>query len=214
MDGIIQEHLTETVSVKVIEVKKNNGIVLDWLTILKTGELIAPTIYLNDYYQEHQTRAMKLSEVVQGIIKIYEENYMPNMIDGETFTDFENVKNIVCFKLINWERNSGLLEKIPYVPVLDLAMVFYVLIDNRECGEMTALVTNEHIDYWKVGVEELKDLAVSNSQRLLSAEIKTMQEVMLDIVMNDSGESNAAEQVGELFSEEDAHPMYVLTNSV
>ncbi len=106
---------------------------------------MSPTIYLNDYYREYRDGTVQVPAVVQDIIRIYEENYMPTMVDGKMFTDFENVKEIICFKLIRLERNGELLKEIPHVPVLDLAMVFYVLIKNSERGEMTALVKDEHL---------------------------------------------------------------------
>lgn len=40
--------------VRVQEVQKNNGLVLYGLTIQKTGVNIAPTIYLDSYYEEYR----------------------------------------------------------------------------------------------------------------------------------------------------------------
>ena len=39
--------------------------------------------------------------------------------------DFENVKDRVCFKLINKDRNAELLSDMPYIEFLDLAVTFY-----------------------------------------------------------------------------------------
>ena len=39
--------------------------------------------------------------------------------------DFEKVKDRICFRLINRDKNRSFLEKVPYIPVLDLAACFY-----------------------------------------------------------------------------------------
>ena len=48
--------------------------------------------------------------------------------------DFENVKDRVCFKLINKDRNAELLSDMPYIEFLDLAVIFYVLVSEDEMG--------------------------------------------------------------------------------
>lgn len=53
------------------KVTKNNGLTLDGLVIKATDTNIAPTIYLNGYYERYKDGAMKLSDVVESILDTY-----------------------------------------------------------------------------------------------------------------------------------------------
>ena len=55
---------------------------------------------------------------------------------------FKNAAKIV-YKLIHAEENAELLEQIPHVCVLDLAIVFYVLLDVSKSGTATILITDD-----------------------------------------------------------------------
>lgn len=55
--------------VTVNKVTKNNGLTLDGLVIKATDTNIAPTIYLNGYYERYEDGAMELSDVVESICK-------------------------------------------------------------------------------------------------------------------------------------------------
>ena len=56
--------------------------------------------------------------------------------------DFENVKDRVCFKLINKDRNAELLSDMPYIEFLDLAVIFYVLVSEDEMGTGSITIHN------------------------------------------------------------------------
>ena len=48
----VTEGAGEDAEITVHRVPKNNGVVLDGLTIMKKGRNIAPTIYLDSYYEK------------------------------------------------------------------------------------------------------------------------------------------------------------------
>ena len=86
----VSEVLGSEVIVELQEVTKVN-LSLDGLTIRKRNESIAPTIYLNQYFNQfNDGRAM--DDIVQDIIRVYENNQPENIKDvfkTEDFYDFD-----------------------------------------------------------------------------------------------------------------------------
>lgn len=198
--------------VKVQKVTKNNGIILDGLSIHKWTANMAPTIYLNTYY-EQLGENMTLAEITADVVSIYHKNPCILNYTADAFVVFDNIKDKVVFKLIQAESNKELLMDIPYVEFLDLAIVFYLLLDENNMGQMTALVHNSHLEVWNISKEELYQLAQVNTPNLLPAKIKTMNEVMREMWKEEFDGQLDLDIIGALFHDTpDKSPLYVLTN--
>lgn len=117
------------------------------------------------------------------------------------------------FKLIQADSNRELLVDTPNVAFLDMAIVFYLFLDQSEMGQMTALIHNSHLGVWNTTEEELYRLAKINTPKLLPAKIKTMKEVMDEMLMEQFGELSETDIIGELLEDmPDKLLLYVLTN--
>ena len=139
---------------------KNNGLKLDGLTILAGDTNISPTIYLNCYYDKFLQNG--LDAVVKEILEVYEQNKPKESVDISFFMDAEKVRHIIKMKLINYERNKELLEKVPHIKYLDLAIVFYAEVENTLEGVGTILIHHHHMSFWNFTVEDLHDFAKEN----------------------------------------------------
>ena len=179
--GAIEELCTDCM-VSVNEVTKNNGLTLTGITIKSKDSNLAPTIYLNDMYKEYLAGA-SLGEIVNRVIKVYQENRVHNDFDVSAITDFDRVKSRICFKLVNAERNVALLKTVPYVEFHDLAVVFYILLSCDAGGNATVTVKNEMLDIWSINeIDDLYELAKRNTTRLMRATVNSMFEVVMGIV--------------------------------
>ena len=176
----VSEILGDEMVVEIQEVTKVN-LSLDGLTIRKRNESIAPTIYLNQYFNQfNDGRAM--DDIVQDIIKVYENNQPKNIMDvfkTEDFYDFEKMKEKIVLKVINTERNLDLLEQVPHLDMegLGLSVVFYV---SLMTGEQSAgiLIKNEHLKLWEKTVSDLLTVAEVNTNRMHAFTIKSINEVL------------------------------------
>ncbi|WP_186423789.1 DUF5688 family protein [Lacrimispora celerecrescens] len=208
----VQERLGSDYEIRIQKITKNNGIVLDGLIIGKASKYIAPTIYLNSYYM-HFTHGMSLQEILEDIMSAYKENNDVVFGDIRELLNFTNLQDKVAFKLIQREKNKGLLKDVPYFEFLDLAVVFYLILDEHKGGQMTALIHNSHMGPWGVEKEELYRLAKKNTPILLPPEIKTMKEIMCDILKGHLEELDMAEMVDDLLDfDSQKPPLYVLSN--
>lgn len=176
----VSEVLGSEVVVELQEVTKVN-LSLDGLTIRKRNESIAPTIYLNQYFNQFND-GRTMDDIVSDIIRVYENNQPENIMDvfkTEDFYDFDKMKEKIVLKVINTERNLDLLEQVPHLDMegLGLSVVFYV---SLMTGEQSAgiLIKNEHLKLWEKAVSDLLTVAEVNTNRMHAFVVKSMNEVL------------------------------------
>lgn len=184
--------------VTVNKVTKNNNLVLDGLVIKATDTNIAPTIYLNGYYERYEDGAMELSDVVESILDTYSRHNSVTF-DISTFTDFDAVKNRICYKLVNTASNKKLLEDVPHRELFDLSIVYYVVVSVEANVTGSIIIHNNHIKLWDITENDLYEFASDNTKRLLPAGIKSMFDTLSEMV-----------DMEDLANTDDF--MYVLTN--
>lgn len=208
----LQSRLGDEYGIFIQKIPKNNGTLMDGLCISKSSDRLAPTIYLNTYY-EHLKDGTPLTTILDEILHVYTDNSIVPQIDPDILSHFDSLKDKVVYKLIHTSSNEALLKNLPHVPYLDLSIVFYLFLEENEYGHMTALIHEEHMNSWNTTIEELYQLASENTPRLLPADIKSMTEVMQELAKTQLGEDYREEFIEELLSTDDPSPLFVLTNS-
>lgn len=192
------------------KVARNNGLMLNSITIKRQGDRVSPVIDLEPYFEKYN-KGMDMEEILAEIPQIYEGR----LKQGQNFVgysfDFDQLKNRVIFRLICQEENMELLSDIPNTPYLDLAIVYYVLWDTDDLGQSVVLIHNAHLKKWGVTKEELHRLAEVNTERLCPASIRTIQDVMYDMIKAVLGEE-AGEFCNTDELDEGGFQMFVLTN--
>lgn len=196
MKQLILEALTcklgDGFHISIHEVFKTN-MKLDGLIIMKDGENIAPTIYMEAFY-EALKNGTSLAAVINNILQIYSESVNhTGHIDFTTIHDFNYVKDRLYVELINKHTNKELLQNIPHDLFLDdFAVTVRYLVETSEDGNASFLVHNNYLNMWHTDQETLLSLALENTRKLLGLDLRPMkdfiQELMPDVVplMNDS----------------------------
>ena len=186
-------------------VPQNNGTEQTGIDIRKEqGEEMAH-LCLDAYYEQYLA-GMTVEEAARDIWDIFNSFEQSGVSEG-LLNDFEKVKNKVVFSLVNYGMNKERLESMPYVPYLDLAILFYVLLDRTENGERTAVITNKELAAWGTTKEELLRLARQNTPRLYMAEVNSLNDVMKSFVKDKKSKDFFDEFIGE-----EELPLYVLSN--
>ncbi len=183
------------------KVVKNNGKEMDGLVILENGYSIAPTIYLNDYYENYRCGA-DIDDIMNEILTIYYRNRDAVCFNTEMFNDFESVKGSIVYKLINFEKNKELLREVPHKRFLDLAVVCYCIVKRLNNYIATTMIKNDFLDKWGVSSDVLFDMAKKNTPELLSARISPITGFLNEISGNDIYEVPDKDDVS----------MFVMTN--
>lgn len=187
---------------------KNNGHERIGLTISHQNTNIFPTIYLEEYYSHYQ-KGRGINDIAKNIVHLYHEVKFEKDWDIEQVHNFEYAKSKLVYKLIHLEKNQELLKGIPFVPYLDLAIVFYLLLDSSETGSASILISNELQHVWKVDLSDLYSIASLNTPKLLSAELVPMNTVIQELL----GYVSAEDFESHDFDENDSH-LFVLSNEL
>lgn len=211
----------ERVTVNVKRIVKNNGIVLHSIVISEKEMNISPNIYLDEFHKAYE-EGETFRDIMDEVIRIYEESRMKENVDMSFFLEYENMKNRVVYKIISYEKNKDLLVQVPHMPFLDLAIVFYCHVPKRELGSATILIYNNHLDMWKITKEQLFQDAKRNTPRMMPARLLAMEEIMKEILMKDlktvredAVEAEITQQLLESLTEDTIKgKMYVLGNQM
>lgn len=166
-------------SIRVMPAEKNNGLLLTGITIMEPGCRVMPTIYLDGAYCSYR-KGVALAELVAELADLHRENRLKEEPEIPNILDFEAVKDLICCRLINRERNISRLEKMPHRDFLDLAVIYYipVKIGGREGGQASITVLNEHSAHWTVDGDTLHARAVANTERLFPAVLQSIDDII------------------------------------
>lgn len=197
----VERELGEEYRAELKKVQKNNGVMLHGLLILSTERNVVPTIYLETFHAAYED-GVTFGEVLARILEIYREETPAGNIDMEFFQSFDRVRDRICYRLIRKQCNEELLQDIPYVDFLDLAICFYYAYSGRTLGEGTILIHNSHMEKWNVKLKDLMRHAAENTPRLFPGMLTPMREVLEEML-----------ELHEDCRTEEEIPLNVLTNN-
>lgn len=209
LESAIRGFAEESLELSIHTSVKNNGYQRRGITFSEKGTNISPTIYLEEYYAKY-TQGANLEQLAEQILEMYHKVRLEHSWRNDRIQDYKWVKNNIIYKLVHRDRNRQLLRDVPYVEYLDLAILFYVLVDVDEPGEQmaTMLIRNEHMKWWKVSVEDIYQRAIINTERLLPYEFCAMC-ALLDEML---GYQDVDEEDWRALREQEN--MYILTNKI
>lgn len=160
------------------KVMKNNGVELDAITIFSIDCNIAPTIYIDGFYNRFISFEITFDEIVSEIAKMYRKESWVDKLNVEQFEEFDKIKGKIVYKIINTAYNQDTLENIPYIEFMDLSIVFYIMLSAGNDMEATVLINNSQLELWGVTKDEIYSIAKENTPNLLKCEIISMDEVI------------------------------------
>lgn len=205
VEGKVKEEIDGNISVYIHSTVKNNGTRRHGLTIAEKGVNIFPTIYLEEYYEQFKNGG-SVKKTAEDILKLYREVRFKSCFEGEFLKDFKKIKGKIVYHLVNCQANQELLSDAPYDEYLDLAVVYYVLLEVNSYGMASLMIKDEHLEMWNVTKKEVACEAQRNTRRLLPYEFRAMGE-LLDELPIAGREKDKGEDKGKDL-------MYVLSNRI
>ena len=176
---------------------------------------VAPTIYLNNFYEKYED-GTSLESILSEIADIRVSHEVDKNMDVSNILEFDNVKDKIIPRLVGIENNDKFLENRPFSVVEDLAIVYCIDLGEDEKGVMSIPISNELMDNWGVDVDTLKDVAIKNLPEITPSKFRSMAEVMREMMLpnmidNFGGDREAAEEVfNDMMPVDDM--MYILSN--
>ncbi|MDD4112525.1 MAG: DUF5688 family protein [Herbinix sp.] len=220
----VQEILGDEFSADLVNVNKLNGIVLKSLTIYKKNQTSIPNIYLESYFKDYQ-EGKTIDLIAQDIITFYYQCNNRKDLSCDYVMNFTLVEDKVVYKLINYDKNKKLLEKMPHFKWMDLAIIFLVIVQKDEECTGTIMVNDDIFQKWDININALYEHAKRNTFLLYGCNIRTMEKVLKSLIKNSfstnigSDTSDLDTMMEILYSENvslsnNESKMYVLTNKI
>lgn len=204
----IREYLPETfanASVELNTIVKNNDTRLTGLTIRSVEQNISPTIYLEQFFERYQD-GEDMSDVLEQIADVRISHELNERFDTEQITDFARVKEMIVPKLVNKGWNEELLKNRVFSELGDLAITYQILLSQDFSGNASVAITNQIMEMWGVGIDDIHALAIKNMKSLTPSVFEPMSKVLASMM----GEETASLFVKENPADE---LMWVLSNT-
>lgn len=119
------------------------------------------------------------------------------------------VRENIVFKVINRNKHKELLNKVPYIEYLDLAIVFYYYLPDQYSkeGERLMMINNEMIEMWQADISTLMEAAICNTPRIFGFKFRGILNTIASFLEDDS-------MLSLVEDEENYTPIYVATNNI
>ena len=143
------------------------------LMVRKEGELLTPTINLNQLYEAYKTQpSVTMETVCRKIADIVLE--APIQVDLKAILNYENVKDKLFIRVSSAETNKEVLEIVPHQLKEDLAITYHVAVGKDQDGLSSMLITNEMMKEYGVTQEQIHEDAMKSSPRVMVPEVSSI----------------------------------------
>lgn len=180
------------------------GLAYDGMTVVRSGQRAAAAVNLTafyDMYQEGRTAGDIIHEMADVAVM-----QAPQM-EYSVFSDYEAAKDRLFIRVTNKETNADVLAGMPHKEVEDLAITYHVLVNHDQNGIASAPVTDDLLRHYGVTAEQLHEDAIANSQRMLPAQLDSMQNMLFGMMTPEASDTLRDEPYP-------GSTMLVLTNNV
>ena len=132
----LQSSTNDEYEFQIMEVTKRNDEHKTSLCVRQKGDVIGVNLYMDDLERSFTNNGCNMEVLVKGILHQLRDNLLNTdfanyaMRQLGEIRDYEKVKQKILFRIINEETNKEYLENSVFVPFLDFAICFYLLIDN------------------------------------------------------------------------------------
>lgn len=180
------------------------GLTYDGLTVTRSGQRAAAAVNLTAFYGMYED-GKATGDIIHEMADI--AVMQPPQMEYSVFSDYEAAKDRLFIRVTNKEVNADVLADMPHKEVEDLAITYHVLVNHDQSGIASAPITNDLLRHYGVTAEQLHEDAVANSQRMLPAQLDSMQNMLFGMMEPDAADTLRDEPYP-------GSTMLVLTNNV
>ena len=213
----LPEEMAEKASVSLQVITKNNDLKLTGLTITSVESNVAPTIYLDKFYQDFEA-GEEMETILRRIAEFRMNHEVTEKFDAESITDYSRCCNQIIPRLVSSEMNAELLATRPHTLMGDLAVTYHIQLSKCNDGTASIPVSNDLLRTWGMTTEEIHMQALKNLPVVAPSTFKGMNEVMTEMLMPNfinecDGDEDAAREMMETMLPMVDEKMFVLSNA-
>lgn len=176
--GQLQSLLGDSYLLKKEEAIGYNDTHKEVLLMEKKGSCCMPRFDLRAYYETHM-EGMEIEELAKKAAYAINAEDIPSEADIKALLDPEQIRNRLIIRLLNRKTNESILNEMPYLPFLDLAITFHLLVEEKKDGTKSVRVTNKlWEEYIGDSVLQMYRQALLNTERLFPARMMQMEKLL------------------------------------
>lgn len=176
LEKIQREMEKAGIRVSIKERIQNNGARKRGIVFQQGDIPVAPIVYFDENIKNIEEVEKQVEEMKNIVQNSFDETVFRlerKLLNG----NWEHMKDKIVFKLVKKKGNEEFLKQIVYKDVLDLALVFYILLEDEEvAGSIN--ITSSLLDMLKISEEEVYDIAKENTPRILPSEFIDMRTII------------------------------------
>ena len=185
---IVSEKLGAHMDIYMQRIDKTNGIVWEALVIRRKGSEAAPTFYMEPLYEAYENGDASLESIAETICTQCGQDKPGVSFDTESLLCFEAVRDKIIFRIVNLQKNIGMLEDMPHGTFLDFAVIYCVLLEDAGKKTMgTIMIKNSHLAAWGVDEGQVESYAKKNTPVILGSRLMPMSSIFEEICPGISG---------------------------
>ena len=151
---------------------ERTGIVFDG----RQGDIV-PAVFIDDLFVDYREKGKDVPRIVKEVIKRYEKS-METVTDIHRLDlDWDSCRKRVIYRLVSRQRCRKMLRTMPYIPFLEMAITFQLLVSIDQTNIQTIKIDHELQERWDVSVEQLLKSAENNTEQLLPLELYDMEQL-------------------------------------
>ena len=158
-------------------IRKNNNVSLDAFIIHMPDVTSAPVVYLQPLYKAYRDGS-PIDKIAQTVLARLKKELPLSLELAEQARSLESARDRIAYRLISKKDNKELLNDIPWVPFLDLAVIFYLHLGVKDDKQITTVIHDHQANSWNLSPEELYELAKENTPRLCPSTIGRLEHML------------------------------------
>ncbi len=158
-------------------IRKNNNVPLDAFLIRFPESASSPVVYLEPLYQNYKDGS-SIDQIARLVAAQLTADLPISLELLRSTNSLEQARDKIAFRLVSREANTALLSDIPWVPFLDLAVIFYLSFGVRDNTQITTVIHNHQAKSWNLSPQDLYELAKENTPRLFPSTIGRLEHII------------------------------------
>lgn len=147
-----------------VEIVKQNRYTVSGISIIYPSKYMSPVFYLEPFFKMAR-EDVRMGQIISDILMILKAAESIGREKTDTIKlDWENLRDKVYPRLMNYKKNRKLLSEVPHKRFLDLAVTYYIEIPMQSGVSGYMPVRMPLFEMWGIGLRELQETALHNLQ--------------------------------------------------
>lgn len=187
----LNENKGNDVEVSVRSFVKTNDTKVEAINLISKNVTATRNFYTEELYKRYCCGSCSIETLGNEMLQLSKEdvpveiNFASNLFS--CLSDLDSLLGgHVCIRLVNLEKNKEFLLGKTYLPFLDLATVFYCVV-NKESEQMTSVaIPKSCSDKWDISLEEALDKVLEDMTIHFPIERKALGDMIEGILCDDT----------------------------